>query len=66
MSEFQVDLLAIAGVNHEVFYNGGEDVRLEVDDVRYARVFRKGGRIVYRSGHANAIEWDGDEGHPVA
>lgn len=63
MSDYHVDLLDIAGVNHEVFYNGGEDVRLEEDKVRYARVFRKGGRVVYRAG--TAVEWDGEEGHPV-
>lgn len=64
MTEFQVDLLSIAGVNHETFYNGGEDVKLEEDHRPVARVFRRGGKVVYRSG--TTIEWDGDEGHPVS
>lgn len=59
-----VDLLSIAGVNHETFYNGGEDVKLEEDRKPYARVFRKGGKVVYRAG--TAVEWDGEEGHPVS
>lgn len=63
MSDSNVDLLAIAGIEHETFYNSGEDVRLESDRVPYARLFRKGGKIVYRAG--TAVEWDGDEGHPV-
>lgn len=64
MSDSQIDLLTIAGVNHEVFYGGVEDVRLEEDNVRVARVFRKGGRVVYRAG--TAVEWDGEDGHPVS
>lgn len=64
MSEFQVDLLSIAGVTHESFYNSGEDVKLEEDRKPYARVFRRGGKVVYRTG--TAVEWDGEEGHPVS
>ncbi len=64
MSEFHVDFLSIAGVNHELFYNSGEDVKVEEDRKPVARVFRRGGKVVYRAG--TAIEWDGDEGHPVA
>lgn len=64
MSDFQIDLLSIAGVNHEVFYGGGEDVRLEEDHKRVARVFRDGHNIVYRCG--TTFEWDGEEGHPVS
>lgn len=64
MSEFHVDLLSIAGVDHSLFYNSGEDVKLEEDDVPFARVFRKGGKVVYRSG--TAVEWDDETGHPIA
>lgn len=64
MLERPIDLLSIAGIEHEMFYNGGEDVKLKEDHVTYARVFRKGGKVVYRSG--TGVEWDGDEGHPVS
>ncbi len=66
MSYAHVDLLIIAGVNHEMFYNSGEDVRLEEDKVRYARVFRDrgDGKLVYRCG--SAFEWDDESGHPVS
>ena len=64
MSDVHVDLLDIAGVNHELFYNSGEDVRLEDDNVRYARLFRKAGKITYRAG--TALEWDDEKGHPVS
>lgn len=64
MSDDPVDLLSIAGVNHQIFYSNGEDVRLESDSKPFARVFRRGGKIVYRAG--TAVEWDGEEGHPVS
>ena len=64
MSEFHVDILSIAGIEHTTFYNGGEDVRVEEDRKPVARVFRRGGKLVYRAG--TAVEWDGEEGHPVS
>ena len=64
MTDFHVDLLSIAGVNHEVFHNSGEDVRVEEDHKRVARIFRKGGKVVYRTG--TTIEWDSEDGHPVS
>ena len=57
------DLLSIAGIDHEVFFNSGEDIRLEEDRKRVARVFRRGSKIIYRAG--SAIEWDSEDGHPV-
>lgn len=63
MSDASVDLLSIAGVNHQIFYSSGEDVKLEADSKPFARVFRKGGKIVYRAG--TAVEWDDETGHPI-
>lgn len=64
MTEFHVDLLSIAGVNHEMFNDSGGDVRLEEDHKRVARVFRDGSSIVYRCG--TRFEWDDEDGHPVS
>ena len=64
MTDSQVDLLTIAGVNHEMFYSSGEDVRLEEDHIRVARLFRKDGHVVYRAG--TTMEWDDETGHPVS
>lgn len=59
-----VDLLSIAGINHVMFYNAGEDVSIEEDNKRVARVFRDKGLLVYRSG--TTFEWDDETGHPVS
>lgn len=64
MPESRVDILNIVGIDHITFYNGGEDVTLEFERKPYARIFRKGGKLVYRAG--TAVEWDGCEGHPVS
>lgn len=54
------DLLSIAGIDHLTFYSSGEDVSLKRDEDRnpVARVFRKGGKVVYRAG--SAVDWYGD------
>ena len=60
MSDPQADLLAIAGITRSTFYNGGEDISLEDEDhKRKARVFRRGSKLVYRSGEA--VDWDDDQ-----
>lgn len=58
-----VDLLSIAGINHVMFSNAGDDIRIEEDHKHVARVFRSRGQIVYRAG--NAFDWDDESGHPV-
>lgn len=52
MSETNVDLLDIVGLEHSTFYNSGEDITLKSDkkEEAYARVFKKGKRVVYRAG----------------
>lgn len=59
-----VDLLAIAGIEHTTFYNSGEDINLvrANDSNPHARVFRKGGKVVYRSGAA--VMWDEEDSRP--
>jgi hypothetical protein len=55
------DLLCIAGIDHNTFYNGGEDVRLERDEEegQSLRIFRKGGKLVYRAG--SSVDWFGED-----
>jgi hypothetical protein len=55
-----VDLLMLAGIDHNVFYSSGEDVKVVGErDRTIARVFRRGGKMVYRAG--SAVDWYGDE-----
>lgn len=53
-----VDILDIAGIDHSTFYNSGQDVKLVKRDEEkpFARVFRKGGKVVYRAGEG--VLWD--------
>jgi hypothetical protein len=64
MTEPRADLLQLIGMNPQTFYAAGEDVRVEsADHNPYARIFRRGGKVVYRVG--TGVEWDDDDGHPV-
>lgn len=59
----QCDLLSIAGIEHSTF-QCHEDVTLVSDDKEpVARIFRRDGKIVYRTG--TSFEWDDKDGHPV-
>lgn len=60
MSESHVDILSIVGIDHVTFYNSGEDVSLKDEDQKpAARVFRKGGKLVYRA--EGAVDWYGED-----
>lgn len=52
----RADILAIVGLNKSQFNDAGEDVtvRDEAEDTE-ARVFRRGGKVVYRAGAA--LKW---------
>lgn len=58
------DILSIAGIDSSTFYNSGQDVSLndDADCKPIARVFRKGGKLVYRTG--NSIDWYDDQKKP--
>lgn len=52
MSDAHVDLINIVGLEHSTFYDSGEDITLVEDknNDTYARLFKKGKRVVYRAG----------------
>lgn len=63
MSEQQrVDILDILGINHNEFT--GDLTLTDSKKKPVARVFRRGGKIVYRAG--TAVEWDDEDGFPVS
>jgi hypothetical protein len=59
------DILGILGIDHSTFNSAGEDIELVSEEERkpHARVFRKGGKTVYRAG--SAVNWYDDEENPV-
>lgn len=53
-----VDLLDIAGIDHSSFSATGDVTLVREREVKpYARVFRRGGKVVYRAGEE---VWDED------
>lgn len=61
MSDHSTDILTIVGVDHATFNSGCADIRLvgRHSKKRIGRVFKKGGKVVFRAGEA--IDWFGDE-----
>lgn len=56
-----VDILALAGIDRSTFNSTGEDIEVEDREHRpVARVFRRGGKLVYRAG---SEVWDEDLKH---
>ena len=51
-----VDILNLIGIDHITFNNSGQDITID-DGEQQARVFRKGGKVVYRAG---SHLWDED------